>query len=332
MGEFQDQKFSSGDKTIRLNNGQADSTIVREATALAIWNAMDYPAPPTRFVKTQSNVWDYDYEPGVFAAHNMVQPYKKPFFSEQMPDVTSAWEGQGNPFEGYYDAECEYSKPSNCEDAKLKDIVRTVQDAPKGEGFMAATEHVIDWPRLHQNQCLSALTSTGDDWIHNNNNVVIALSNDGKIMYLPYSTDISGGHPWYPDTPYDAYSGYYGYGYGPGGGEGGNLAELCKNDPACRTLALDTCDAMIDRFEELDVVNTIVKERCDTLEDVGLKRPADGPVCDQLEDFYGRRAEELRDELDYLRSTDGEGGAGPGPSTGGSVGAGGGIVGPMPID
>lgn len=211
VGEFQDQKFITGDKTVRMNNGQADSTIVREATALAIWRAMDYPAPKTRFVKTQSNVWDYDFKPGVFAAHVMVQPYKKAFFSQNLSQVTSAWEGEGDPFSGYDSLECEWSKDADCQDSVLKDIVKTVNNAPKGEGFMNATADVIDWPMLHQNQCLSALTGTGDDWIHNSNNVVIALRKDGKIMYLPYSTDISGGHPWYQNTPYDAYRNDYHY-------------------------------------------------------------------------------------------------------------------------
>lgn len=297
VGEFIDQKFKSGDKTIRMNNGQADSTIVREATALAIWRAMGYPAPRTRFVKTQSNVWDYEFEPGVFAAHVMVQPYKKAFFSQELPDVTSAWEGEGNPFAGWSNLECEWSKGKDCEDSVLKAIMKKVNDAPRGAGFMAATADVIDWPMLHRNQCLSALTGTGDDWIHNSNNVVIALRNDGKIFYLPYSTDISGGHPWYPSTPYD---GYYDE----------NPAVLCALDPECRQLALDTCEEMIDEFEELNVVEAIIEERCDTLEDTNLKRPADEDVCDSLADFYSTRPDELREEIEYLRESEYGGGMG----------------------
>src|SRR5690606_21365881 len=122
VGEFEDHKFLTGDKTLRMNNGQADSTSVREATALRVWRAMDYPAPPTRFVKTQSNVWDYDYEVGAYAAHNMVRPYKKAFFKEELPEVTSAWEGQGNPFGGWFDAECEWSDGDDCENDILQDI------------------------------------------------------------------------------------------------------------------------------------------------------------------------------------------------------------------
>jgi hypothetical protein len=315
VGEFQDQKFKTGDKNLRLNSGQADSTIVREATALAIWRAMDYPAPRTRFVKTQSNVWDYEYEPGVFAAHVMVQPYKKPFFSSELPEVTSAWEGEGNPFSGWSTLECEWSKDDDCQDDVLGSIVQVVQDAEDGAGFMEATSDVIDWPMIHRNQCLAALTGTGDDWIHNTNNVVIALSKDGKIIYLPYSTDISGGHPWYEHTSYDPP--YY---------DETNLAFRCAKDPECRTMALDTCEAMTHEFDALGVVENIVQERCDTLIDLGLDRPSDEPVCAALEKFYGGRTDALREELEYLRNGGGMGGAGGESGVGGSPAIGGRII------
>lgn len=314
VGEFEDQKFKTGDKTLRMNNGQADSTILREATALAIWRAMGYPAPRTRFVQTQSNVWDYDFEPGVSAAHVMVQPYKKAFFSKELPEVTSAWEGEGNPFAGWSTLECEWSKGAACQDKELKDIVSVVQSAPYGEGFMDATAEVVDWPMIHRNQCLAALTGTGDDWIHNTNNVVIALREDGKIFYLPYSTDISGGHPWYPVTPYDGFA------------DPESLAARCATDPLCREQALDTCDEMVDEFEELNIVETVVQERCSALTDNELDRPADAKVCESLAAFYEARPAELREELALLREGDG-GMGGAGPVTGPGPGPR-----PLPID
>jgi hypothetical protein len=108
---------------------------------------------------------------------------------------------------------------------------------------MAATEDYLDWPLLHRNMCLSALTGTGDDWIHNSNNVVLALRGDGKLMFLPYSTDISGDHPWYPNTPYQGYA---------------HLTQACQADPECWDQALSSCETMIDEFEALDVAQTIV--------------------------------------------------------------------------
>ncbi len=84
VGEFEELAFPSGDRQLRFNNGQADSTIVREAVALRIWDAMGYPAPKTRFVQTQSNVWDTEVRPGVKAFHVMVQPYKAAFFEQRL--------------------------------------------------------------------------------------------------------------------------------------------------------------------------------------------------------------------------------------------------------
>jgi|GEM_PF-1522361 len=309
--EFEDQKFATGDKNLRFNNGQAESTIVREATALAIWRAMGHPAPPTRFVKTQSNVWDYDFKPGVYAAHVMVQPYKKAFFSSQLPNVTDAWEGEGNPFSGYDSLECEWSKEDDCDRSKLDEVVQVANNAPWGDGFMAATSEVIDWELVHKNMCLSALTGTGDDWIHNTNNVVIALGKNGKIFYLPYSTDISGGHPWYPNTRYDEMW------------DSSNPAGRCLIDSECRTQALDACDVLIDEFVAFDVVKNIVEERCEALETAELARPADGPVCESLAKFYDRRPSTLREELDEIRDGGGMGGQGGTSSSGGAYGSGG---------
>src|SRR5690606_34869371 len=163
---------------------------------------------------------------------------------------------------------------------------------PQGPGFMEATAEYIDWPMLHKNQCLAALTGTGDDWIHNSNNVVIALLDTGKIVYLPYSVDISGGHPWYPQTPYDGYA---------------FLTMGCQQDPDCREQSLDTCEEMVDEFEAIDVATSIVDERCDALKDAGLDRKPDEAVCVSLRTFYENRPDELRQEIEYLRAGGGGG-------------------------
>lgn len=295
VGEFQDLKFPDGDKNIRFNNGQADSTIVREAVALRIWRALGYPAPRTSFAKTQSNVWDTEVRVGAFAAHVMVETYKKAFFKRSVPTAVHVWEGSGDPFDGgWYDTECQWTDEDDCDDLALGEIVAAVESVPLGDGFMQATADVLDWPSIHDNQCISALTGTGDDWIHNSNNVVIVLREDGKIMYLPYSTDISGNHPWYQDVQYEGTA---------------FLTRACQSDQECLTAALDRCDAIIDAFEALDVPTSIVGERCDALEDAGLKRAPDGPVCTKMASWYGGRAAEVRAQVQALRDS-GAGGAG----------------------
>lgn len=346
VGEFEDMRFQTGDRQLRFNNGQADSTIVREAIALGIWREMGYPAPRTRFAQVRSNVWDTEVHPGASASHVMVQPYKEAFFREFAPEILHVWEGQGDPFvptggecdfgccdpfgcggeiidppyfidpaeeagdpaplplpdvvgepaavqRGSFSGDCQFSVEEQCDEEAFDSIVADLAEVPVGPGYMEATESYIDWPLLHQNMCLSALTGTGDDWIHNSNNVVIGIRDDGKIMFFPYSTDISGDHPWYQNTPYQGYA---------------HLTQACQADPDCWEAALSTCESMIDDFEELDVVATIVEERCEALEDTKLDRPADEPVCEALVEYYTARPAGLREEIERLR----EGGIDPG--------------------
>lgn len=332
VGEFQGVLFESGHRQLRLNNGQADSTIVREAVALRIWRAMDYPAPKTSFVETRSNVWDTEVRPGVTASHVMVEPYKEHFFTENLPEVLHVWEGQGDPFapqfggcdveccdpfgcggdifevpapepipgpgpvdppvgRGSFSGDCQWSVDDECDEDALDTILAAMADVPSGPGYMGATEDYIDWPLLHRNMCLSALTGTGDDWIHNTNNVVLALREDGKLFFLPYSTDISGDHPWYINTPYQGFA---------------HLTQACQSDPECWEAALTTCESIIDEFEQLDVVTTIVEERCEALREAELDRSADEAVCASLAQYYSARPALLREELTWLRN-DGNG-------------------------
>lgn len=338
VGEFRDLHFRTGDRQLRFNNGQADSTIVREAVALGIWRAMGYPAPRTRFVQTRSNVWDTEVRPGVAASHVMVEPYKEAFFARSAPEILHVWEGQGDPFvpmgsgcdvgccdpfgcggdiveppffdplpapapeqaieqRGSFTGDCQYSVDADCDEEAFDAAVAALSEIPSGPGYMEATNEYIDWSLLHQNMCLSALTGTGDDWIHNSNNVVIGIREDGKVVFFPYSTDISGNHPWYEHTPYQGYA---------------HLTQACQFDPDCWEQALSTCETMTNEFEELDVVATIVEERCDALKEAGLDRPADAPVCEDLVEYYAARATELREELQALRDgvDSGFGGAG----------------------
>lgn len=353
VGEFRDQLFPSGHRQVRLNNGQADSTIVREAVALGIWRAMGYPAPRTRFVQTASNVWDTEVRRGVTASHVMVEPYKEAFFSREVPELEHVWEGQGDPFvpsggcefgccepggcggdivepppfemdpdgdvgipaplpgfeqganapRGSFSGDCQYSVDEGCDEEAFDAIVAGLAEIPMGPGYMEASADYIDWELLHQNMCLSALTGTGDDWIHNSNNVVIGIREDGRVVFLPYSTDISGNHPWYEYTPYQGYA---------------HLTQACQSDPDCWEEALSTCDSMIDDFVDLDVVRTIVEERCEALEDADLDRAADAPVCESLADYYTARPDELRQELELLRN-------GEHPGFGGDGGVGGAV-------
>jgi hypothetical protein len=225
-------------------------------------------------------------------------------------DIVEPGPPQGGPVvRGSFNGDCQFSVDEQCDEEAFDTIVAALAEIPTGPGYREATDAYIDWDLLHQNMCLSALTGTGDDWIHNSNNVVIGIRDDGRIVFFPYSTDISGNHPWYQYVPYQGFA---------------HLTQACQFDPECWEEALSTCESMIDDFEELDVVGTIVEERCSALVDAELDRPADAPVCEALGEFYAARPAELREELELLRS-----GELPPPGYGGDSGVGGMFQGPL---
>lgn len=293
-GEFQKLEFPSGDSQLRLNNGQNGATVLREPVALRVFRALGYPAPRSSFVRTGSNVWDSAFSPGVRATHVLVQAYKKEFFDDELPDVRYVWEGKGDPFSrddleaGFRSYDCQWARDGACDDDALQDVVTLVRSAPRGPGFLEATASRVDWPRVHEYLCLSALTDLGDDWAHAGNNVVLAMNDAGKVYYLPYSTDASGGYFADQDeaTPYRASA---------------FLAETCFEDENCKNAAIATCDDLLDQFETLDAPTSIVDERCAALETNGLARPGDEEACRTIRGYYEDAAARVRELLDAER-------------------------------
>ncbi len=292
-GEFNPQKFSEGDSQLRFQNGQGGRTILREAVALRIWDALGFSVPKNSFVKTQSNVWDTAGAPGTWAAHLMMQRYKKTFFDEQMPDARFVWEGEGDPFaeekvvDGFSEMDCEWSSEESCDAKELQALTTELREAPSGAGFFESTQHLVDWPSVHAFQCLSALTDTSKDWIHDADSVVLVLTEEGQVRYLPKNLDRSGGvyaHVGKP-TPYRA-SAY--------------LLKRCENDQDCVNAGVAVCEDLLDDYEKLDVVDSIVDERCNTLDALDLTREGDAEACTDMKKYYKDAASRLRKELGQL--------------------------------
>jgi hypothetical protein len=291
-GEFEPLKFGQGDSQLRFQNGQRGRTILREAVALRLWRALGFPAPESSFVKTQSNIWDTAVGPGTWAAHLMIQRYKKAFFDQNMPDALHVWEGEGDPFSqstlaAAWKADCEWSSEDDCDTGALQTVATAIRAAKKGAGFYEATADLIDWPSVHAFQCLSALTDNGTDWIHKNDNVVLVLTTAGQIRYLPYNMDTSGGM-------LDAEgktTGFEGSAY---------IIKQCALDPDCQEAAQQTCEGLLDEYESLDAPSTIVEERCDTLTELDLVRSGDTEACRDMREYYEEAAARLREELSSL--------------------------------
>ncbi|XYI02305.1 hypothetical protein ACMHYB_22095 [Sorangium sp. So ce1128] len=138
-------------------------------------------------------------------------------------------------------------------------IGKAIAETPRGEGFKAALAGWIDWPAFHRFQCLSWVLATGDDAIHNSNNVVLVERADGLFQYLPYSTDISLGQEYFPIATMAGTNA---------------LARGCQSEPACWADTIATCEEVLEEFAALDP-NAVLKGVYEQLSDEGMLRPGD---------------------------------------------------------
>lgn len=294
--DFQEElTFPSGDKALRLNNGQAESGIIREYVATKIWRALYY-GPESSFAIVESNIWDEDFGNGSWAAETAVQPYKGRFFTDNLPTVTNVWEGTGdfNASWGWGSSfECQWSNAEDdtCDESVLQNAMDVISAAPYGEGFKEATESVINWEAYWTYQCVTNLTGVWDNYSHNWNNVVAAFHEDGTLILLPYSTDISGEHPWYGTAWYG--TDFDGNAYIPAG---------CSADVEnCLVPELEYCrDVVIPAYRTLNVNETIVEAAWQSMNDLDIVRDGDESQYNTISTFYSESADRVEAQVQEL--------------------------------
>ncbi len=307
--EFTAGRRIGGFEHLRFGNGQVGS-IYRERITLELYNLLGYPAPASTFAWVSSNVW----AESIKIPYTLVERYK-PDFCERNAErlgggCVNMWEfvgdlnggggwpgpidrtGGPDPIEGrlipgggsQFDdpSLCQFSE---CDATRVKQFETAVAETPQGDGFKAALEDWIDWPMFHEFQCLSWILVTGDDALHNTNNVVLVERSDGKFGYLPYSVDISLGQEWYPEVELP----------------GNNLiARGCQTDPSCWADTIATCEDLIARFTDLDPVG-LVDEVYQALKNEGMLRPGDEQRYRALRDWFEGRLLALPEELEWYR-------------------------------
>jgi hypothetical protein len=271
MDEFQPGLRLGGVEHVRFNNGQVGG-IYREAIALRLWGALGYPVPRTTFAWAEvPGQWGE----GVRVPYTLVEIYKPGWCEHAMGgDCVNLWEAFGEMPELV--GQCQFDV---CDEARLGEMSDAVMQTPIGPGYVAATEAWIDWDAYRSFQCLSWITATGDDYIHNQNNLVVVEQADGRFRLLPYSTDISAGQSWSPEVSLVGFS---------------QLALGCQNDPNCWTALLARCDELIADYDALDVVASIVEPAIAAVADAGMERAGDPARADELRGWYGGRSELLR--------------------------------------
>ena len=271
MDEFEPGQTIDGVENLRFNNGQVGG-IYREAIALRVWAALGYQVPRA------SHVWvraPQQWGAAVRVPYTLVEVYKADWCDRAMPGgCLNMWESVGEL--DTLPGQCQLD---SCDEERLEELITALGETAYGDGFADALADYIDWDAFRSFQCLSWITATGDDYLHNNNNLVVAERGDGKFQLLPYSIDISAGQEWYPEVELVGHS---------------QLAIGCQTDPSCWAALLERCDQLLDAYDEADVVAAIVEPVITAVARAGMNRDGDLQRADDLRDWYGGRAAALR--------------------------------------
>jgi hypothetical protein len=281
--EFTDGLEVGGVEHLRFNNGLV-GTIFRERLALQVYAKLGYPAPRATHAFVGSNIWG----PGIEIPYTLVEAYKRDFCEAQADALgggcNNIWEFVGDLGSNLL-GDPESCQLKECDNTRALAFEDTLLTTPQGPGYKAALTDWVDWDAFHRFQCLSWLLWTGDDALHNNNNVVLVERLDGRFQYLPYSVDISAGQEWYLDTPL----------YGTN-----QLALGCQADPDCWADTITTCEGVVAEFVALDPPGLVDALHAE-LDANDMLRPGDEARYAAIRAWYKQRAETALADLDNFK-------------------------------
>jgi hypothetical protein len=275
---------------IRLNNGLVGS-IFREHLAHRIYRALGYPALRTSFAFMGTNLWG----PDIWVPMVLMEVYKLRFCEDNQEllggTCVNMWDFPADagtiPLD---DSACQIKE---CDHTRMHQLAEVLAVTEPGPGFKAALADIIDWPRFHQFQCIGWILATGDDAVHApNNNLILERAEDQKLIWVPYSVDISAGQDWYPDTHLLGNS---------------TIARGCQADPECWADTYATCQDLVDKFDKLDP-EKMVDEVVDTLTEHGMMRAGDDERATFLRTWYEERqafVKSILPNFQYLPDRDG---------------------------
>lgn len=281
--EFEKGKRLGVYEHVRFNNAVVGS-IFREKFTFDFYRLMGYPAPLTTYAWVQSSVWGDE----VRVPYVLVESYKRSFcknrkdyFDDECPNM---WEFPGDfGYDRFSDpGTCQYA---SCDSTKVSEFDTAVRLTVPGPGFKEALSPWLDWEKFHEFQCLSWLFATGDDALHNMNNLVVVERPDGKFQLLPYSVDISFGQEWYR---YVRLAGQ------------NSLAQGCQADTECWADTIATCETLLDRFVELDPVK-LLDDLYAELGQAGMLRSGDVARYEDMRRYIEERLIDLPVELEANR-------------------------------
>lgn len=299
--EFQEDLEVAGFEHFRFRNCQV-GTIFAEAVSLAVYNALGYPAPRTQYAFIGGSPWQ---NAEVLVPYLLTESYKKDFCKGH-PEFfgggcENIWETQGADVTldgvSLLASDCELS---SCDNTHLQEFAVVVSEHYGTTNFKEPTSMYLDWDAFHEFQCIEWLLWIGDDYLHNQNNILLTEGDDGLFRFMPYSTDISAGMAWggaYSNTP--LYS------------EWGAIGMGCQYDPQCWSDTIDTCERVIGQMQALDVPNTVIDPIYNVLLETevpygedggnGMLRYGDEDRYAQIREFYSTRPMQALEELNSYR-------------------------------
>jgi len=281
--EFTDGNRIGEVKHLRLNNAVVGS-IFREKLAFDLYRALGYPAPRTNYAWVSGSVWG----PDIDVPYVVVEAYKPQFCKLREAELgggcVNMWEFYGDIGSGMlgFEDSCQFSE---CDSTRGLEFEEAVAYTPQGEGFKEALSEWLDWDAFHRFQCLSWILETGDDALHNLNNVLLVERVDGMFQLLPYSVDISLGQEWYYEGPLAGIS---------------MLATGCQSDATCWADTIATCEVLIDEFTAVDPVAMLDAVHTQ-LDEAGMLRSGDDGRYESMRRHIEDRITRLPEELELNR-------------------------------
>lgn len=304
--EFQEKLKIGSFEHIRLNNSVVGG-IFREQLTNRTYRELGYPAARGSHAFLGSNVWGDD----VWVPMTLMEVYKKRFCNDNAgligggESCPNMWEFAGDLAYGFDSLPDDICQLPECDNTRLEEFTTALNETPADAGFKQALDPYISWTHFHQFQCLSWMLWTGDDMLHNANNNLIIEREDGKLVWAPYSVDVSTGQFWHRNTPLTGLTA---------------IPKGCQGDPECWADTILECEILIDKFDDLNPEN-FVDEAVEQLQSLNLLREGDLEQAGELRDWFLMRQLELPYELEhyrYLKDTAGNCPVGLGPCSDGT--------------
>lgn len=271
---------------IRLNNGLAGG-MFRELLTNRIYRALGYPAVRGTPVFLGSNAWGED----VWVPMTAMEVYKKRFCHDNAELIgggescLNMWEFAGDPGNGLDSLPMNHCQLSECDDTRLEELSTALASTPVEADFKQALDPYVSWDHFHRFQCLSWMLWTGDDPIHNLNNNLIIEREDGRLVWAPYSVDVSLGQSWHQNTPLTGFS---------------RMAKGCQADAECWADMVLECGVLIDQFDALNP-ELFLDEAVAQLQSLGMLREGDLEDAAEVREWLVERQQTLPAQLEHWR-------------------------------